>query len=313
MENPRKQYSTMNTRHIITLLTLSTALYALQSCSDQSGDYDAMGTFEATEVVVSAKAQGELTRFDVSEGATVSAGDTLGWIDVAILDLQQQSMAEGRDAQTARVLDLKEQTASLEQQISHLQQEHARFSSLLARGAATQQQVDDLASQVKVLQRQLAATRSQLRSANESIARQASATDRQMDIVRRQKSDAVITSPIDGTILLTYAEQGEYAVPGKALFKVADLRRMVLRAYVTADQYDTLHLGQQVKVMVDNGDGTQREYDGRVTWIAQQAEFTPKTIQTRDERANLVYAIKVSVKNDGKIKIGQYGECYLNK
>mgnify|MGYP003475158723 FL=1 len=125
--------------------------------------------------------------------------------------------------------------------------------------------------------------------------------------------DAIVKSPINGTILKKYAERGEYAIPGKALFKVADLQEMILRAYITADQFDLLKLGQQVKVMVDNGSEEQREYQGKVTWIAQKAEFTPKTIQTKDERANLVYAIKVSVKNDGMIKIGQYGECYFNK
>ena len=128
-----------------------------------------------------------------------------------------------------------------------------------------------------------------------------------------QIRNAMISSPITGTVLTKYAEQGEYAVPGKALFKVADLQEMILRAYITADQFDLLKLGQQVKVMVDNGSEEQREYQGKVTWIAQKAEFTPKTIQTKDERANLVYAIKVSVKNDGMIKIGQYGECYFNK
>lgn len=134
-----------------------------------------------------------------------------------------------------------------------------------------------------------------------------------MNVVSRQIGDAVIASPISGTILKTYAEQGEYAVPGKALFRVADLQKMMLRAYVTAEQFDQLKLGQSVTVMVDNGTQEQRKYKGKVAWIAQKAEFTPKTIQTKDERANLVYAIKVSVENDGMIKIGQYGECYFNK
>lgn len=288
-------------------------IICLTSCNSNEGKYDAMGVFEATEVVVSAKAQGELIKFDVNEGDKVKADVTLGIIDVTKLNLQQQSMKENRNAQTAHILNLQEQTASIQQQITNLQQEHERFSGLLAKGASTQKQVDDLANQIKVLKAQLAATQSQLRGANESIKHQADASNQQIKIVNSQMDDAVIKSPIDGTILKKYAERGEFAIPGKALFKVADLQKMILRAYITADQFDNLKLGQQVKVMVDNGGEAQREYQGKVTWIAQKAEFTPKTIQTKDERANLVYAIKISVKNDGKIKIGQYGECYFNK
>lgn len=286
-------------------------IICLTSCNSNEGKYDAMGVFEATEVVVSAKAQGELIKFDVNEGDKVKADVTLGIIDVTKLNLQQQSMEENRNAQTAHILNLQEQTASIQQQITNLQQEHERFSGLLAKGASTQKQVDDLANQIKVLKAQLAATQSQLRAANESIKHQADASNQQIKIVNSQMDDAVIKSPIDGTILKKYAERGEFAIPGKALFKVADLQKMILRAYITADQFDNLKLGQQVKVMVDNGGEAQREYQGKVTWIAQKAEFTPKTIQTKDERANLVYAIKISVKNDGKIKIGQYGECYF--
>ena len=295
------------------LIILYSFIICLSSCNSNKDKYDAMGVFEATEVVVSAKAQGEIIRLDVTEGDEVKTDVTLGVIDATKLNLQQQSLQDNRDAQTARILNLQEQTASIQQQISHLQQEYERFSGLLTKGAATQKQVDDLANQIKILKAQLTATQSQLRSANESIQHQVDASDQQMKIVGSQMDDAIIKSPIDGTILKKYAERGEYAVPGKALFKVADLQEMILRAYITANQFDQLQLGQQVKVMVDNGSEAQREYNGKVTWIAQKSEFTPKTIQTKDERANLVYAIKISVKNDGMIKIGQYGECYFDK
>ncbi len=304
----------MKPSNILSLLfILYSFIICLSSCNSNKDKYDAMGVFEATEVVVSAKAQGELISLDLNEGDEVKADSTLGFIDATKLNLQQQSLQDNRDAQAARILNLQEQTASIQQQINNLQQEYERFSGLLTKGAATQKQVDDLANQIKVLKAQLAATQAQLRAANESIQHQASASDQQMKIVGSQMDDAIIKSPIDGTILKKYAVRGEYAVPGKALFKVADLQEMILRAYITADQFDRLKLGQKVKVMVDNGNETQREYKGKVTWIAQKAEFTPKTIQTKDERANLVYAIKVSVKNDGMIKIGQYGECYFNK
>ena len=303
----------MKPSNILSFFILHSSFCILMSCGTNDNNYDAMGVFEATEVVVSAKAQGEIISLDLNEGDEVKTDVTLGIIDATKLNLQQQSLQDNRDAQTARILNLQEQTASIQQHINNLQQEHDRFSSLLAKGAATQKQVDDLANQIKVMKAQLSATQSQLRSANESIQHQADASDQQMKIVGSQLEDAVIKSPIDGTILKKYAERGEYAVPGKALFKVADLQEMILRAYITADQFDQLQLGQQVKVMVDNGSEAQREYNGKVTWIAQKAEFTPKTIQTKDERANLVYAIKISVKNDGMIKIGQYGECYFDK
>ncbi|MCQ2254162.1 MAG: HlyD family efflux transporter periplasmic adaptor subunit [Bacteroidaceae bacterium] len=313
----------------------------LLSCSNNENSYDAMGMFEATEVVVSAKAQGELISFTINEGDMVKAGDTLGCIDVTLLSLQKQNIQEGLGVYDAnsqqldlssastsqQILDLQTQTASVRQQIENLTHERERFSSLTDKGAAAQKQVDDLDQQIAVLKQQQKSLEEQIASRNkslelqsralamqsEAVKRQGSVSAGSIDIVKRQISDAVVVSPTTGTILQTYSEQGEYAVPGKALFKVADLSEMILRAYVTADQYDHLKLGQQVKIMVDNGNETQREYKGKVTWIAQKAEFTPKTIQTKDERANLVYAIKVSVKNDGMIKIGQYGECYFNK
>lgn len=283
------------------------------SCGTKEKTYDAMGVFEATEVVVSAKSQGEIVSFNVDEGYEVKTGEVLGMIDDTKLNLQQQSLEDNREAKLSRILNLQEQTASITQQIANLQREHERYSQLLEQGAATQKQVDDLSDQIKVLKAQLNAAQSQLNSANESIKLQAEASSQQVKMIGSQKDDAIIKSPITGTILKKYAEQGEFAVPGKALFKVADLSQMILRAYVTAAQFDNLKIGQQVKVLVDNGDEAQREYDGKVSWIAPKAEFTPKTIQTKDERANLVYAIKISVKNDGRIKIGQYGECYLNQ
>lgn len=286
---------------------------ALVSCGTKEKTYDAMGVFEATEVVVSAKSQGEIVSFNVDEGYEVKTGEVLGMIDDTKLNLQQQSLEDNREAKLSRILNLQEQTASITQQIANFQREHERYSQLLEQGAATQKQVDDLSDQIKVLKAQLNAAQSQLNSANESIKLQAEASSQQVKVIGSQKDDAIIKSPITGTILKKYAEQGEFAVPGKALFKVADLSQMILRAYVTAAQFDNLKIGQQVKVLVDNGDEAQREYDGKVSWIAPKAEFTPKTIQTKDERANLVYAIKVSVKNDGRIKIGQYGECYLNQ
>lgn len=315
-------------------------LGSLSSCGNRDAEPDAMGVFEATEVVVSAKAQGEILVYDVHEGYEVHAGDTLGNIDVTQLTLRQQNLEDGLgvyDAHTQQfqlssestaqqILELNSQNGNLRQQIANLKHERDRFSSLAENGAASTKSVDDIDQQIAVLTEQLRALESQIASRNESLrlqskalAMQSEASRRQsttsagsIDIVRQQINDAIILSPITGTILMSYAEKGEYAVPGKALFKVADLSQMTLRAYITAEQFDAIKLGQQVTVMVDNGSGQQRQYSGTITWIASKAEFTPKTIQTKDERANLVYAVKIGVKNDGKIKIGQYGEVIFS-
>lgn len=192
--------------------------------------------------------------------------------------------------------------AALRQQIENLQSEQSRFKALLREGAAIQKQVDDIGYQIATLQRQLTAATEQVTTANQSIDGQSAGFDAQVEQVEDMIRLAVITSPIDGIILSKYAERGEFAVPGRALFKVADVSDMKLRAYVTADQLTGLKIGQKVKVYADQGEKGRKEYEGTVTWISCEAEFTPKTIQTRDERSNLVYAIKVSVRNDGLIK-----------
>lgn len=322
------------------------------ACSNNENIYDASGMFEATEIVVSAKAQGEILTLNAEEGQEVKTGEVLGTIDARQLSLRkeqlaytqeqvdnthaqvvhlQQQMHHNQNATDKRQLDVKTQLATLTQQLDNLQRERARFQALLDKGAATQKQVDDIDYQIRTLEQQIAATREQLASNNASIAEQSraaasqnQATGSQAAAVRSQSkaigsqisqvdeliSDASITAPRAGTVLQRYAEAGEYAAPGKPLFKIADLSEMFLRAYITADQYDGLKLGQKVKVYVDGqtDEGEPRAYDGQISWIAQKAEFTPKTIQTKDERANLVYAIKIKVKNDGRIKIGMYGD-----
>mgnify|MGYP003314996350 CR=1 FL=1 len=298
----------MKPSKILTLFTFSFSLLTFFSCSSNGNNYDAMGVFEATEVVVSAKAQGEIIRLDVTEGDEVKTDVTLGVIDATKLNLQQQSLQDNRDAQTARILNLQEQTASIQQQISHLQQEYERFSGLLTKGAATQKQVDDICYQIAVVRKQTVALKDQLNSSNRAYDRQSLSLGAQINQVEDKISDATITAPVDGTILERYCEQGEYAIPGRALFKLANLNNMTLRAYISADQYDAIKIGQKVKVAID---GREECYEGTITWISQRAEFTPKTIQTKDERANLVYAIKISVVNDGLIKIGMYGEVIL--
>ena len=290
------------------ILMSAAAAMMLAACGNKDVDYDASGVFETTEVIVSARGTGEIISLDVEEGQTVKANRPLGELDRTQLVLQRQQLLAGREAAASRRLNTARQVASLRQQISNLQSEQIRFRALLEDGAATQKQVDDIGYQIATLQKQLAATDEQVSTANRSIDGQSAGFDAQIGQVDDMMQQAVITSPIDGIVLSKYAEAGEFAVPGRALFKVADVSEMKLRAYITADLLTGLEIGQQVKVYADQGANGRKEYDGTVSWISSEAEFTPKTIQTRDERSNLVYAVKITVRNDGLIKRGMYGD-----
>ena len=285
----------------------------LGACTSQEEQYDASGIFETTEVIVSAKGTGELQSFQVEEGQAVRQGEVLGWIDTLQLSLKDRQLAASLLATESKRLDEKRQVAHLRQQIENLQREKQRFTALLNAKAATAKQVDDIDYQIKVLQNQLVATQEQINSSNSSLSRQSESIQAQRAQLEDQIRNAMISSPITGTVLTKYAEQGEFAVPGKALFKVADVSRMKLRAYITADQLTQLQIGQAVAVYADRGTTDRKRYAGRVVWIADKAEFTPKTIQTRNERANLVYAVKIAVENDGFIKRGMYGEVRFNE
>lgn len=298
------------------------AFLLLTSCGSKDDDYDATGVFETTEVIVPAKGTGEIMSLNVEEGQDVRKGEELGCIDMTQLSLKRKQLDASKaqvnankTATDSHVLDLNKQVASVRQQIANQQRELNRYQGLLKDGAATQKQVDDIRYQISVLQKQLAATQEQIDASNRSfreqgagLEAQSSGVDAQSAQVDDQIKNSVIASPISGTILAKYAEQGEYAVPGKALFKVANVKDMKLRAYITADQLTGIKIGQKVKVYSDVGKKGRKAYKGIVTWISDKAEFTPKTIQTRDERANLVYAVKISVKNDGLIKRGMYGD-----
>lgn len=291
--------------HLILGIGLSLALAA---CGDKEVEYDASGIFETTEIIVSAQTAGELTALTAEEGRTVEAGEKLGCVDTVQLALKKRQLSASLTATDSKRLDRKRQVAALRQQIDNLQREKARFSELLKADAATEKQVDELDYQIAILQRQLEATEEQINSSNSSLDGQSSGIEAQLAQVEDQIRKSVAASPIKGTILAKYAEPGEYVVPGKPLFKVADISRMKLRAYLTADQLTTLKIGQKVTVYADQGKTDRKAYEGTVVWIADEAEFTPKTIQTREERANLVYTVKIAVSNDGLIKRGMYGD-----
>lgn len=286
------------------------AILLLVSCGDKQ-DYDATGTFEATEITVSAEATGKLLRMDAEEGSAVSEGQVLGVIDTTTLVLQREVIRKQQAAMLATRPDVQKQVASLREQISKQETELARLQRMEAGGAATSKQVDDVATQLRVLRSQLDATLSTLNASVNSANNNAAALEVQMQLLDDQIRRCSVTAPSAGTILVRYAEAGEMAVTGKPLLRMADLEHMYLRAYFTSEQLAHIQLGQTVTVIADFGGDEQIKYEGTICWISAESEFTPKGIQTRNSRANLVYATKIAVKNDGKLKIGLYGEVKL--
>ncbi len=278
------------------------------SCVEGNKAYDASGVFESTEVTVSAEGNGKILSLDIQEGDRLEAGQIVGCIDTVQLHLSEVQLEASRRAVGSGWLDISRQIAALESQIGKQRQELDRFTKLEKAGASNRKQVEDIQAQIETLERQLAAQEESLNSSNRNVSGQADALEAQIEQIRDRIRKCVITSPVAGTVLAKYSEAGEFAALGRALFKVADIDNIRLRAYITADQLTTLKLGQQVRVFDDQGSSGRKEYAGTLIWISDKAEFTPKTIQTRDERANLVYAVKIAVENDGLIKLGMYGD-----
>lgn len=290
-------------------LYVSMAIIA-SSCHSKP-DYDATGIFEATTVTVSAETNGKILSFDISEGDSVKAGQRVAIIDTTLLVLQYKQLQSRQSSTESSSPDIAAQAASLRSQIAHQQNECDRIARLLADGAATQKQSDDADAALRTLRAQLDGLLSTLGKNRSSISDNAVALQYQKEQIGEQIQKSYISAPITGTVLQKYAEAGEFASPGRPLFKVANLNDIYLRSYFTANQLADLKIGQKVTVIADFGGEEQFEYPGRITWIAQESEFTPKSIQTNDTRANLVYAVKIAVKNDGRLKLGQYGEVRL--
>ncbi len=294
----------MKRNQILTLI-LSTVL---ASCNNKNNLYDASGTFESTEIIVSSQATGQLLQFNVNEGDSLHANQVVGYVDSMQLHLTKLQLLENQKAILAGRPDVKSQIDATQKQIDNTQLEQQRIQNLVKGNVATQKQLDDVNSKLAVLQAQLAAQKSSLGNTTSTLNQQGSAASAQLQLLSDQIKKCVIINPIDGTVLTTYANASEVTAAGKPLYKIADLSMVELRAYVTGDQFANVKLGQKVKVQVDESKDKYRNYDGVIDWISDKAEFTPKTIQTKDERANLVYAIKIKVKNDGFIKLGMYGE-----
>ena len=311
-------------------------LLLVSACKDTKQKFDASGTFEATEIIVSAESTGKILSLDIKEGDAVAKGKIIGTIDPLSIELQKEQVLASEKALTEKSNDAAPQISVFQEQISVqrnqiavqkqqlivLQKEQKRLENLVKADAATPKQLDDVNGQVDILKKQIEAAESSIHVFERQIAAQTAVVGIQnrgilsekgpLEKRLKQLDDQIartkITNPLDGTILAKYAESGEITTMGKAIYKVADMSEMTLRAYITGDQLGQIKINQPVKVLIDDGKDKYRELQGTLFWVSEKAEFTPKTVQTKDERANLVYATKIKVKNDGTLKIGMYGE-----
>lgn len=296
------------------------------SCENKKNVFDASGTFEAVETIISAEASGKILQFNVEEGQHLSKDSIVGYIDPVNIELQKEQVTSSINALQKKTLDVAPQVKLLQSQLSvqksqlqNVQHERNRIENLLRKDAATPKQMDDITAQVDVLLKQIDVTQQQINvqennisTQNRSIMSESGPLQKRAEQLQYQADKTKIINPVQGVVLSKYAEQYEMTAPGKPLYKIADLSTIILRAYITGDQFAGMKLNQNVKVQVDDGKNNYRQYPGMVEWISDKAEFTPKTIQTKDERANLVYAIKIKLKNDGYLKIGMYGEVLFN-
>lgn len=323
-------------KSVLRKLLTPLVLVAFFSCNNGNGKYDASGTFEADEVIVSAEATGKILQLDIEEGASLAKDSVVGKIDPTAIELQKEQASSSVEALQQKTNDATPQVNILEsqvllqtrqiavdeEQLKVLQKEQQRFQKLVAADAVPAKQLDDINGQVNVLKEKIVAGRTQLnvlqsqinsqrRSVaiqNRGILSEKVPMEKRVAQLQDQLDKTTIRNPVAGTVLTKYARQNEFTATGKALYRIADLSTMKLRAYITGDQLAQVKLNQSVKVKVDDGKGKYRELPGTISWISDKAEFTPKTIQTKEERANLVYAVKINVKNDGYLKIGMYGE-----
>jgi HlyD family secretion protein len=292
----------------LSILVIATSLLIFSSCKSKKNDFDASGAFEAEEILISSEASGTIKQFNIEEGQTLKAGQMIGYIDSIQLFLKKKQLEAQINALNSKKPNVSVQLASLEEQLKTAEREQKRIDNLVKANAGTAKQLDDINAQVEILKKQIEAQRSSLDISSGSISKDALPLKIQIEQINDQLEKCKIINPVNGTVLAKYVEANEMSSPGKPLYKIANLSTIILRAYITGDQMSSVKLNQIVKVLTDDGKGGYKETGGTITMINDKAEFTPKTIQTKDERANLVYAIKVNVKNDGSYKIGMYGE-----
>lgn len=283
-------------------------LLPLAACQETETRSDAYGKFEAREVIVSAEANGKLIQFDVAEGQQLQAGQLVGLIDTTLLHLQREQLRAKIQAVTGKTQDAEPQVRVLQERKQNLLREERRLKALIADKAAPAKQLDDLQGQIEVVNKEIDAIRAQSKTANRGILSEIAPIEAQIEVVQEQIRRSYIYNPVSGTVLLQLAEPHEMTASGKPLYTIAPLKELELRAYVSGAQLPQLKLGQEVTVLVDQDADNNRNLTGKISWIADEAEFTPKTVQTKEERVNLVYAFKVKVKNDGTLKMGMPGE-----
>jgi HlyD family secretion protein len=295
------------------LLLLLIASLFIVSCGNKENQFDASGSFEAVETILSAEANGQILKLDVQEGQVLNPGEVVGLIDSTQLHISRLQLKQNKKAILIGKPTINIQTESLKKQLANAELDVNRTQKLVQGGVASQKQLDDANAKAATLRSQIRAQENSLQTTTESMTEQANTVAEQLKGTNDQLNKCVITNPIKGVVLAKYAEQYEMAVIGKPLYKIANTETLDLRAYITGTQLPQIKMGQQVTVRIDQGNDKYKEYPGTIIWISDKSEFSPKTIQTKDERANLVYAIKVKVKNDGYIKIGMYGEVNWTK
>ena len=296
------------------IIVFAVITFSMLSCNQKKSRHDASGIFEATEIIISAEASGKVEVFNLKEGDFLTEGQQVGYIDSTQLYLKKMQLLAAQKAVAARRPDVAKQIAATREQIDKATMEKARVENLFKDGAATQKQVDDAGSQLRVLESTLAAQINSLSTSVNSLDEESVTFRIQIEQVNDQLAKCHIVNPVEGTVLSKYAQEKEFVVTGKALYKIADTRCMFLRAYVVSGQLEHVSVGQDAAVFVALSGGSGKTYSGKVRWISDKAEFTPKTIQTQDERQNLVYAVKIEVANtDGLIKIGTYGDVDFGK
>lgn len=285
---------------------LTLAVFALLaiSCNKNNEKSDAYGNFEATEVIISSQGNGKILAFDIAEGKVLKSGETYGFVDTADLYLKKEQVVAQKEAVSCKTNNITAQIDVLKQQKQNLETDKARIAKMNKEGAATQKQLDDVNGGIDVINKQIASIQTQ----NSSVFKEIEGLEKQKEQLESSIQKCYFTSTNDGTVLVKYAEQGEVTAMGKPLFKIADLSTMILKVYVSGDQLPKVKIGAKCEVLVDLNEKENKKYEGIVSWVADNAEFTPKIIQTKKERVNLVYAVKVLVKNDGTLKIGMPGE-----
>lgn len=296
---------------LVIRMAAAAVLLTTVACHEREREFDACGQVDATEVVVSAENSGKIMWLNVDEGDRLEKGELVGYLDTVPTFLQKRELEERKEGAKTKVVDIERQLRAQYANLENLKTDYERYRTLLSKDAGTQKQVDDLAAQIKIAESDIAAQRQTYEKNNGNIRKEMDVYDVQV----AQKVDLLkkcyVTSPINGTVLTKYAEEGETVTSGKSLFKIANLDDVFVRAYFSTKQLSDIKLGDKVKVVAEDGTDNPRTYEGVIRWISDEAEFTPKNIQTKDEQADLVYATKVAVKNDGFLRIGMYAYVLL--